>query len=527
VLADGGTPEEALWQLWHGSGWDRRLEADSLAGGSTARQADRDLDAVLALFEAAARLEDRQPRAGLAALLEEIAAQEIPAAPLDERSARLDAVRLLTAHRSKGGEWDLVVVADVQEGVWPDLRRRGSLLEADALGPDGPREVSNAALLAEERRLFYVALTRARRRLVVTAVSGVDDDAERPSRFLDELGLEQPPTELAGTGLLAPSSLVARLRRALVDDSSSEQLRAAAAARLAALAAATDPAGEPLVPAARPDTWWGVRAPTTGARPVRPVDVPVTLSGSAVSAHHRCPRAWFLDREAHASAATSSSQGLGSVVHALAEAVATGELPAELDVLERRLADIWPSLPFDARWQADREWAEARRLLRRFVHWHQHDDRELLDVEVDFAVAHSDDVVLKGRADRLERNVDGGVVVVDLKTGRTVPVDRDVPRDPQLGVYQLAVRDGAFAERHPGPPGGAELVQLRREVRGSVKVQSQPAMAAGDEWCADLVGATATSIRAERFDARPNDGCDRCPFRTSCPAHPSGGQVVS
>jgi RecB family exonuclease len=252
----------------------------------------------------------------------------------------------------------------------------------------------------------------------------------------------------------------------------------------------------------------------------------MVLSGSAVAAHHRCPRAWFLDREAHASAATSSSQGLGSVVHALAEAVATGELPADLDVLERRLAEIWPSLPFDARWQADREWAEARRLLRRFVRWHDAGERELLGAEADFTVAHSSDVVLRGRADRLERDADGRVVVVDLKTGRTVPVDRDVPRDPQLGVYQLAVRDGAFADRHPGPPGGAELVQLRRDVRGAVKVQAQPAMSAGDDWCAALVETTAATIRAEQFDARPNDGCDRCPFRGSCPAHPAGGQVV-
>src|SRR6185369_14266508 len=135
-----------------------------------------------------------------------------------------------------------------------------------------------------------------------------------------------------------------------------------------------------------------VREPTTGARPVRPADAPIVLSGSGVSAHQRCPRAWFLDREAHASAATTSSQGLGSVVHALAEAVATGELPADLDVLQRRLAEIWPSLPFDARWQADREWEEARRLLRRFVQWHQHDEREVLGVEVDFTVAHSGDV---------------------------------------------------------------------------------------------------------------------------------------
>src|SRR6202042_1486628 len=101
-----------------------------------------------ALFDIAQRLEDRQPRATVAALLEEIGAIEIPAAPYEGKSGALGAVRLLTAHRSKGLEWDLVVVADLQEGIWPDLRRRGSLLEADALDRSGPRPpMTSGALL--------------------------------------------------------------------------------------------------------------------------------------------------------------------------------------------------------------------------------------------------------------------------------------------------------------------------------------------------------------------------------------------
>ena len=49
-------------------------------------------------------------------------AQQIPADTLAERGVRGSAVRLLTAHRSKGLEWDLVVVAHVQQEGWPDLR---------------------------------------------------------------------------------------------------------------------------------------------------------------------------------------------------------------------------------------------------------------------------------------------------------------------------------------------------------------------------------------------------------------------
>ena len=73
----------------------------------------------------------------------------------------------------------IVVVAGVQEGLWPDLRRRGSLLEADRIGRDGLAEpLTPGALLAEERRLFYVAATRARERLVVTAVKAPADDGD-------------------------------------------------------------------------------------------------------------------------------------------------------------------------------------------------------------------------------------------------------------------------------------------------------------------------------------------------------------
>ncbi len=199
-----GSAEDVLWAVWAASGLAETLRAASAAGGMRGSAADRDLDAVVALFHAAATFTDRLPPGAPRLFLDSLSGQEIAGDTLAERAPRQDAVRILTAHRSKGLEWDVVAVSGVQEGSWPDLRLRGSLLGAgelaDPVPDDGTRAASvMARLLAEERRLFYVAVTRARKRLIVTA-SGEESD-ERPSRFLAELAGEDIEIErVSGQG---------------------------------------------------------------------------------------------------------------------------------------------------------------------------------------------------------------------------------------------------------------------------------------------------------------------------------------
>jgi RecB family exonuclease len=325
---------------------------------------------------------------------------------------------------------------------------------------------------------------------------------------------------------LSASSLVARLRRVVTEPDTAEPLRQEAARCLAELADAVDDDGVPLVPAASPAQWWGLAETSPGVVPVRPLEQPVALSGSGVSAFNQCPRAWFLNREVKATETTSTAQGFGSIVHALAEAVVVGELPPDLDALVARLDSVWQLLPYDAPWQAARDHVEARAALQRFLAWHAANPRECADAEVEFEVRLGEDIVIRGLADRIELDDKGRLVVVDLKTGKYAPTGAALQEDPQLGVYQLAAREGAFANWST-TPGGAELVQLRQEAYGSVKVQPQAALEPGDDWVDVLVGGVAANIRAEAFPARPNDGCKTCKFRTSCPARDEGGQVVS
>ncbi|MBA8795637.1 superfamily I DNA/RNA helicase/RecB family exonuclease [Friedmanniella endophytica] len=557
TIAAGGTAEQALWQLWTGTDWPERLQRRAAGGGDQARRADRDLDAVCALFAIASRSEEVAGLRGVTGFLAEVQAQEIPADPRTESELRGTAVRLLTAHRAKGLEWPLVVVASVQEGSWPDVRRRGSLLEADRLSRTGLAElVPTAQRIAEERRLFYVACTRSRRRLVVSAVEGTEGEGDQPSRFLAEL--EVPVRRLSGRPArpLTLPALVGELRRISTDPDTVPALREAAAQRLARLADAVDDEGRPLAPGADPARWWGMAELTEVGRPVLAPDVPVQLSGSQLASVLDCPRQWFLARRAAAESSRSTAASFGSVVHVLAEFGAdfgTGDDPdrtAARQQVSDHLESVWDQLDFDANWLSDVERIEAESAYERFVAWQEaQTDRTLLGTEVPFACELELDgerMRLTGTADRVERDAAGRIRIVDFKTGRRAPTGAEVAVQDQLGVYQLAVAQGAFRDVTGDDHrcGGAELVYLRLpdgetglpKVFGQASLEDVPFPhgapdpadgTAHPTWVHRRLAEAAAVIRSERFVARPGPSCRYCPFRASCPARTEGRMVVA
>lgn len=584
LLAGGGSAEEALWELWSGTPWPQRLERAARRGGAAGRNADRDLDAICALFATAARAEERIGGRGALNFLAEVEAQDIAADTLTRRAVRPDAVRLMTAHRAKGLQWHLVVVAGVQEGLWPDLRRRGSLLEADRIGRDGITEpLPPGALLTEERRLFHVAVTRAAERLVVTAVRSPADDGDQPSRFLAELGV--PPKEVTGRPRrpLSVPALVAELRATTVDPAASPELREAAAERLARLAALRDDEGHALVPAAHPSRWWGLMDTTRSRVPLRDPGAPVELSGSALEQlAGTCSLQWFLGREVKAEPPPGPAQGFGNVLHVLADEVASGSAPADLPVLMERLDKVWDTLAFDAPWKSLQEKEEARAALERFVTWHSadRDGRRILATEQDFDItlqAGTYRVRVRGVIDRVEQDGQGRVYVVDFKTGKQKPSRAEVEHHAQLAVYQRAVHEGAVAGL-PGAgrpvTGGAELVHLRLgapqreggDTHPAVQRQESPTAcddgadlrrhpqdpqdqagpdaadgadgpAAADgadgpdgaehaDWIGELLATAAGRVLEERFAPSAGQHCTRCAFRSACSARPEGRHIV-
>jgi len=527
-----GNAHDVLWAVWDASGIAPVWQAISAAGGSRGAAADRDLDAVCALFDSAARFAVRLPPGSASLFLDSMSGQEIPGDTLADHAPEGDAVRILTAHRAKGLEWNVVVVAGVQEGIWPDLRMRSSLLGMDELmdaaagvlvpgtGTDAMAAALAAKLLNEERRLFYVAVTRARRHLVVTA-SGSDDSQERPSRFLaelagDDIGIED--VSGAAPRWLSLPALTADLRRAAADPDRPPALRRAAAAQLARLAAAG-------VRGAHPGQWYQLtELSDPGPVPAAADGLLVRLSPSQVESFHRCGLRWLLEVAAGAGS-SDVIRHFGILIHAAAVLAATG---ADADMIDGRIDEIWHHLDFGSPWYSEKERERARVMVNKFLAWHRANPRELVAVEQQLRTQVGA-VEITGRVDRLERDPDGRAIVVDLKTGSTPVPSTDLDRHPQLGVYQLAVLLGAFERFGLTEPGGAELIQVgKASLSAQVRVQPQRALPDDPEpdWARDLVEIVAAGMAGPLFEAKVNPGCRNCPVRTCCPVHPDGEQVT-
>ncbi|MCP2274717.1 UvrD-like helicase C-terminal domain-containing protein [Nocardia amikacinitolerans] len=536
--------EDVLWALWTASRLERRWVAQSERGGAVGMQADRDLDAAVGLFDAAAAYVDRIPRAGIEGFVEYLVQQEIPqdTAPL---TAPGEAVALLSAHAAAGREWDVVAVAGVQEGIWPNPRPRGTLLHTEDLVDLGAgiglagEQVSRAApILAEERRLLLVACSRARRSLLVTAVESVSGERDLvPSRFLAELLGHDDDTEPGALPVADPGralvmhSLVAELRGVVCDAEADPERRRRAAHQLARLAHAG-------VRGTHPEEWYGT-AELSSLRPLwDDEETAVALSPSTVELLRTCPLRWALER--HGGTDGDNPHAVkGNLVHTLVQALA-GKVP-EAQV-RAALDRAWQAIDPGTGWHSRQELRRTEAMLETFMAWIRNTRGELtqvgVEVPVDTVLAPRGDgeppVRIKGRVDRLERDAMGRFVIVDVKTGKT-PISKQAAADhAQLATYQVAAALGALDENAGGStesaaePGGARLVYVAKpsSKEGATQRMQEPLdRAALDKW-RDTIHDAAASTRGPSYLAMRNDGCRHCAVAGSCPVQDTGRQVT-
>ncbi|MGW5113683.1 ATP-dependent helicase [Nocardia sp. NPDC004123] len=540
VRRDGGGLEDVMWGVWTGSTLERRWVGQSERGGAVGMQADRDLDAVVGLFEAAAAYVDRLPRATIEGFVEYLEQQEIPQdnAPITDPG---EAVTICSAHAAAGREWDTVAVAAVQEGIWPNLRPRGTLLGVEDLvdllagvGGSGEKVSRAAPLLAEERRLLLVACSRARRSLLVTAVESVTGDQDLvPSRFLADLDGEaadgQPgriPPPVDPGRALAMHALIAELRAAACDPETAPERRLRAARQLARLAAAG-------VRGAHPDDWYGT-AELSSANPLWDSEEgAISLSPSTVDQLKTCPLRWALER--HGGGDGENPHALkGNLVHTLVQALA-GQVSE--DQVKQALAKAWKKVDPTARdgenWHSRAELRRTETMVDTFLAWLRNTRDELTAIGVEVPVdcvlpargPGEQPVRISGRVDRVERDALGRFVIVDVKTGKT-PISKQAAEEhAQLATYQVAAAEGALGE---GEPGGARLVYVAKpsSKEGATQRTQPPLDADGIETWRTVIHDAADASKGPSYLAMRNDGCRHCKVAGSCPVQDTGRQVT-
>jgi superfamily I DNA/RNA helicase/RecB family exonuclease len=467
--AAGATIEELLWGLWQRSGLATAWFDQSTGTGIVADEANHNLDAVVALFSAAQRFVERTPAAPPVLFLEHLVDTDVPEDTLAPRALG-QAVVVSTPSGTIGRDFDVVVLAGVQENVWPDLRIRGSLLgagdlaalAADPLGADGYGAPVHAdgrtTVLHDELRMFAQAASRARTELLVTAI---DNEDNQPSVFLRLLPALDPRANAAAVARypLSLRGMVGRLRRDLassvrhagvVDEVSTRRAKDAAAT-LARLA-------REGVAGADPGQWYGLRPQSTD-KPLNDPDSgdgPVRVSPSKMSSFETCPLHWLIGQVG--GGGTNTAANLGTIIHKVMEDAVDIRPESLWNEVEQR----WGELVFDADWQSQVQKKEARVLTDRLAAYLRDSEQAgttLLSAEGRFTLDVGG-AVLSGTIDRVERLADGRAVIVDLKTGKSDPTsDAGVADHPQLGAYQLAFHDGAIEGIEPGTElAGARLV---------------------------------------------------------------------
>lgn len=305
-------------------------------------------------------------------------------------------VNVLSVHRAKGLEWQTVFIIDCTEGSFPMRSHGGSLTIPAGLAPENAAD----SHLAEERRLMYVAVTRARSELYLThSDTHASSTIRRPSRFLSELS--------------------GRKEESQVTNSESQH------ATVELYGAANVKSSVPL--------------PDHMKR-----DDKILLSVSQVDCWLRCPQDFYYRYVLDIPLPPDPARAYGTAIHAVIESIheglRAGKMP-DVEELMQLAQDLLPTQGYFTAATRDRSHEQAKKSIQKL---HDRFKSEPLPREIEKAFRieiPGTALVLKGRIDAVYDN-GGGVEIKDYKTGLSVSsadqAKKRAQASTQLSLYALA-----------------------------------------------------------------------------------------
>lgn len=498
---------DAFRTLWE----ELPFSAGLVAGAERSTVARRDLDAVVAFARAVER-GGGSADPSVAAFVDVLDAGEGGPGVAGIGDAEADAVQVLTAHGAAGLEFDAVVVVGVVEGDFPSLVRPEPMFDLAVLEGETTRSERMRARVADERRLFSSVVSRARRRVLLTASDPHGGEDGSRSRFVDELGVRWAPMPAVPVEPVSAPEAAAIWRHVLADANAPSSDRLAAIDGLIALGV-------------RPSTWWFQRDWTDTGHPLHET---LRLSFSRLDKLENCELQYVLGEELGLSKRGGYQAWVGKLVHELIERCEKGEIERSLPALVEALEREWQDAPFPSKAvsTAFKKLAVERMLPNWFKNF-----GDLAAVEGGNEVGFTfefEGATISGKIDRIGPHA-SGYRITDFKTGNPDKAPK-AAESLQLGIYYLGVtlapELAAFR-----PVRAVELSFLRGHWKtGEIPPHAWPVSPSGEEEYQERIrerlAGLIERIRTldERGSYRPDPAaqCYFCDFKPLCSLFPEG-----
>ncbi|MBI4479913.1 MAG: ATP-dependent helicase [Acidobacteria bacterium] len=380
-------------------------------------------------------------------------------------------VQLMTLHGAKGLEFEHVFLFHMVRGAFPVRNRQPLIFLPDEL-LKGPLPKGDSHL-DEERRLFYVGVTRAKRHLTLCTIS---NEKQRPSIFVDQLQDISPPHLVRTHPVHSPGTLP-------VEPADGR-------------APVTADAGSRLA------DWVSAPAP--------PPDEEFTFSISQLETYLECPLKFHFRHQWQIPVPAPPPLLFGIIVHGALKEVMAAVAQNSDGTMEEKIREIldrrWPKTGFPDPVQ-ERKYRELglEQLVGAAQDWGKK-GIVLLYQERSFEI-RSGGCRLVGRIDQLHRIPGGGVELVEYKTGRP-QTQKEADRSQQITLYARACRQELGVE--PSALilynlSNREAIQTKRTAKEYRDLEQ-------------TIGETARQILAGSFPAQPGYHCRFCAYRAICPA---------
>ncbi len=438
---------------------------------------------------------------------------------IEEKNIEEQSVVISTIHGVKGMQYPVVIIPDLVENKLPTRHQKDKFSIPKELIKGIQSQFDEKELhIQEERRLFYVAITRAKEKLIITYAKRYGDNKtdSKTSRFLTEIEYQQNENitfqqtdalDLSPELTTIEDQLQTQLMKQVITNLATEKFSDAIETVLmyAKVTNKNLNLNELISKIKEPD------CSNLGKTNEAPVTVPENhvFSVSQFVGYKKCPRLYQFRHVMKIPEKPRYYFDFGSSLHSIAEQLTRmqkdGKAIDEVVAFEL-LAKFWDPKGYKSKIDEKRDYDEAKEILKVFLDEQAKSKAEIVDIERWFETSIGE-VKLRGRIDRIDK--DGSdYIVVDYKTSKKAPSLNELKKDMQLLVYALAVR-GIYGD-------SGKLKVGDWFLRSNEKVFFEPEQKTIDAMQTEIADMAA-KIKAASFEPKKGSWeCNYCDYQCLC-----------